>query len=98
MPALTVTLQLPEPSAVLAPTSTPPTYRYTVALASAAVPLKVAVASSVLLAGSELPVSQSAAMSGVVGAAGSLGSIVPDKPLEAVPSLPARSTPRAVKE
>src|SRR4051794_3124546 len=88
-------LQLPLPSAVPLPTWLAPSYSVT-GLAASAGPVKVGVATLVRLSVPDEPESEAAAKSGVEGAFGAVVSMVTERPLEAVPVLPAASVALAV--
>ena len=87
--------QSPLPSAVVVPMEEPSEKSSTV-LSASAVPVKVGVASSVILSVEELPESEAAARSGVDGADGAAVSMVIVKELEALEVLPAVSVAVAV--
>jgi hypothetical protein len=91
-------LQLPEPSAVVVPSTVVPSVSYsvTVALASA-VPVNVGVVSLVRLSVEEAPLSDAALKSGAEGVVGAIASIVTDKALDTEELLPAPSVALAVR-
>ena len=93
-----VIVQLPEPSATLAPSIVVPSlsYKVTVAPASAPLPVKVGVVTLVMLSVFDEPLSEAAVRSGALGAAAAV-SIVTLSDADAALTLPARSVCFAVK-
>jgi len=83
------------PVATPEPTATPSLKIVTV-LPASAVPVKVGVATLVMLSVFDEPLSEAAVRSGAEGAAGAAVSIVIDNPLEAGLAFPAASVARAV--
>ena len=96
MSALAVILQFPLPSTVTEPTLPSTELVNVTVLLASAVPVKVGVLSLVLLSVLELPVSDAALKSGVLGVLGPLVSTLIAKALEADEVLPATSVAVAV--
>lgn len=86
--ALDVIVQLPPLSAWAAPATIAP-LNSVIAEFGSAVPLKTGVVTLVMLSVDEMPLSEAAARSGVLGAAGALMSMVTDSAADATPVLPA---------
>lgn len=91
-----VKLQLPEPSAVVLPILPSTLELIATVLFASAVPVKVGVASLVMLSVLELPVSLPADRSGVLGALGAAVSMVTERAEDAAELLPAASVAVAV--
>jgi hypothetical protein len=89
---------LPEPSAVVVPSTVVPSVSYKVtAEPASAVPVSVGVVSLVRLSVEEVPLSDAALKSGAEGVVGAIASIVTDKALDTEELLPAPSVALAVR-
>ena len=92
-------LQLPEPSAVVVPSTVVPSVSYSLMIApgSALLPVMVGVVRLVMLSVLLLPKSDALAKSGALGAVGAVVSIVIDRTGEGALVLPAASVTLYVK-
>ena len=101
VPSLSMELvidQLPEPSAVVVPSTVLPSVSYSTMLAFASeVPVKIGVVDLVMSSLLLVPLSLPGDKSGALGVLGASGSIVISRSLEAALALPAKSATLAVK-